>query len=107
MKPPPFPEGGGKRISKETANHSSDSAPPPQDQRDLATAATALARQARAMVIESLGRAMTPEQRGRVLHAMYAGAPVAVAIQLSPPRNVSVQLGGQTIALVVFDETVQ
>jgi hypothetical protein len=65
----------------------------PQDQRDLATAATDLARQARAMVIESLGRAMTGEQRARTLHAMHAGAPVAVSIRLTVPQAVTVWLG--------------
>ena len=60
------------------------------------------------MVIEFLGLAMTGEQRARTLHAMHAGAPVAVSIQLTVPQAVTVWLADEIIGQVVFDhETIQ
>jgi hypothetical protein len=76
--------------------------------QDLATAATDLARRARAMVIEPLGRALTGEQHAHALHALRAGAPLAVSIRLTVPQAVTVWLAGEPLAHVVFEpETVQ
>jgi hypothetical protein len=75
---------------------------------DLVTAARVLGKQARAMVMESLGAALTPAQRGRVLHGMLAGAPVTVSIRLTPPQVVAIWLADELLAQVEFDpETMQ